>query len=260
METKKIKRELRKYAATCKKITPPDRESGIRRLLQGNESAAGDISRIKGSLWTFVLEQIGWMERYCLFWQVAWIILFRYMLGDGAAFIGGGSEKEILTMISILPPLLVLLTVEEIAKVYQRSMLEIEYATKYSLRTAVMIRMAVLCVAHLLILSICVLCRQSLPDSDTGRILVYGLTPMVLMTGVILKLMQYFQGDRLRNAAVGVWLLMAVLLIIGNARYFERCQPVYFKGWCMACVIGIAFDIRQFICLNQKLKEYEQIV
>lgn len=275
MEQRKIKKRLRQYAAACKAIAPTEKEVGIQRLLQievheGKERKsfwqktdldAVSVSCTRGTLWTFILEQIGYLGRYCLFWQAAWIFFFCYMMRGGMAqFIGAAKENEVLVAISILPPLLVLITVEEVTKIYQRSMLEIEYATKYSLRNAVMIRMSVLCVMHFLMLTICVICMHSKLESNMGKLLVYGLTPMVLVTGILLKLMQYYQGDLLRSAAVGVYLLTAALAIAGNTEYFGWYQPVYFKVWCVVCIVGIAFGVRQFMSLNKKLQNYEQIV
>ncbi len=275
MEQKEIKRRLRQYAAACKAIAPMEKEVGIQRLLQieirESKERKGSLQKTdldavsvlctRGTLWTFILEQIGYLGRYCLFWQALWVIFFCYMMRGGMAqFIGAAKGNEILVAISILPPLLVLLTVEEVTKIYQRSMLEIEYATKYSLRNAVMIRMSALCVMHFLMLMVCVVCIHSRLESNIGKLLVYGLTPMILVTGILLKLMQYYQGDLLRSAAVGVYLLTAALAIAGNTEYFGWYQPVYFKVWCMACIAGIAFGVRQFMSLNKKLENYEQIV
>ena len=172
---------------------------------------------------------------------------------------GAEGGNEILITISLLPPILVLLTVEEITKVYHRSMLEIEYATKYSLQGVVMTRMSVLCVFHSLILAVCILLFGARIDSGMGRLLVYGFTPMVLITGVLLKLMQHCQGELLRNAIVSVYGIAVIFAVIGNARYFDCFRPDYFQIWCIVCIGGIAFGVWQFVCLNKKLSGFERI-
>lgn len=257
MEQNMIKKQLRQYAAACNKLIPEEKEARIQHLLQ----IEGQKKNSKGTLWTFIWEQIGYLGRYCLLWQTAWVVLFYYVMHGGVAkLIGEAAENGMLVAIAILSPLLVLLTVEGVTKIYHKSMLEIEYATKYSLRSAVMIRMSVLCVTHFLILTVCVICMHSRLESNTGKLLIYGLTPMVLVTGILLKLMQSYQGDLLRGAAVSIYLFTAALAVIGNTKYFGWYQPAYFKVWCIACAAGIAFDIRQFMCLNTKLENYEQIV
>lgn len=267
MEQREIKRKLKQYAAECKKIVPVEKELQIQKLLQIENSlrikdlTVDSISRTRGNLWNYVWEQIGYLGKYCLIWQTVWIALFWYMMRYGALqFFGENNENEVLVTISILSPILVLLTAEEVTKVYQRSMLEIEYATKYSLRSAVMIRMAALCVVHSLLLMICIICLHSRMESNLGRLLVYGFTPMLLVTGIVLKLMQYYQGDLLRSAAVGIYMLVAALAVIGNTGYIGWYQPDYFKVWCAVCAAGIVFSIRQFVRLSSKLASYEQIV
>ena len=128
---KNIKTKMRQYAAACKKILAQMEDSGkkeenIKALL-----LITPLPRTRGKRWNFVLEQIGYLGRYCLVWQTLWVVLFWYLLRHGIPYMGAENrENEVLVLVSLLPPLLALLTVEEITKVYQRSMLEIEYATK----------------------------------------------------------------------------------------------------------------------------------
>lgn len=272
MEQKEIKRKLRQYASASKKIVLIEKESKIQKLLQiekevktqeilhGDDTA--DIAlNTRGSVWTFILEQLGYLGRYCLFWQAAWLAVFCYVMLNGVpALLGKSGQNGILMAVSLLAPLLVLLTVEEVTKVYLRSMLEIEYATKYSLRSAVMVRMAALCTVHFFMLLTCILCLHSRLESNVWRLLIYGITPMLIMTGIILKLMQHCQGEILRNVAAGLYMFMAVWGIAGDMERFGWYQPAYLKYWCIACAVGIIFDVWQFVCLNKKLGVYEQIM
>ena len=275
MEPREIKRRLKQYASACEKIVPMEKELRIqelmqievqhteehKNLLQMPDLNAVPVSCTRGTVWNFIWEQIGYLGRYCLIWQVVWIALFIYMMQYGVSYFFGESDGNgILVAVSILTPLLILLTVEEVTKVYHRSMLEIEYATKYSLRSAVMIRLSSLCVVHALLPVICIVCLHSRLESDMGRLLIYGFTPMVITTGILLKLMQYCQGELLRSAAVGIYVMTAALVVVGNTKYFEWYQPEWFKAWCMVCAVGVVFVIRQFVCLNGKLSRYEQIV
>ncbi len=259
MGQKRMEKRLKQYAAACENILPEKKEERIRELLQ-----TGQGFRTRGNLWDFIIEQMGYLGRYCLFWQALWAVCFCYLMRHGIPWFiditGNGNGKGVFVMISLLPPLLVLLTVEEVTKVYQRSMLEIEYAAKYSLRSAVMVRMLALCVFHSMVLAVCIVCLHSRLDAAMGKLFVYGFTPMILVTGGLLKLMQFYQGEVLRSASVSLYLLMAVLAIIGSTGYFQWYQPDCFRVWCVMCMIGILFVIRQFICLNDKLASFERIV
>lgn len=275
METREIKKKLRQYALVCKKIVPIEKELRIQELvqiemqhakkckssLQKTNLNAAPVSCTRGTIWNFIWEQIGYLGRYCLIWQAVWIALFFYMMQYGVPYFFGESDGNgILVAVSILTPLLILLTIEEVTKVYHRSMLEIEYATKYSLRSAVMIRLSFLCVVHALLAVICIVCLHSRLESDVGRLLVYGFTPMIIATGILLKLMQYCQGELLRSATVGIYVMMISLAAVGNTEYFGWYQAEWFKVWCVVCAAGVVFVIRQFMCLNVKLSNYEQIV
>lgn len=259
MGQREIKKKLKRYAATCEKLVPEEKEYRIREIMRTD--AAVPILRTRGTLWNFVLEQLGYLGRYCLIWQAVWIVLFCYMMRHGAAQIfGRNSGNEALMAVSILPPLLILLTVEEVTKVYQRSMLEIEYATKYSLRSAVMLRMLVLCIVHSVILLLCIVCLHSGTEMGLGRLLVYGFTPMTITASVVFKIMQYWQGELLRMASAGLYAVAIGLIIAGNAGYFDWYQPAYFKVWCIVCAVGIVCGGRQLMYLNRKLASYEAIV
>ena len=263
MGQKEIEKKLKQYAAVSEKIVPENRECRIRELLQTSveDSDMSGLVRIRGTLWNFVWDQIGYLGRYCLIWQALWILVFWYMMRYGVSdFWGRDSGNGILVTVSILTPLLVLLTVEQVTKVYQRSMLEIEYATKYSLRSVVMIRMLALCVVHSMILVICILCLYSRTEAEPEQLLVYGFTPMIVVTAILFGLMQHFQGETLRSAAVGLYALMTGLMAIGNTEYLEWYQPVYFRVWCMVCGIGIVSGACQLVYLNRKLSSYESIV
>ncbi|MDE6387902.1 MAG: hypothetical protein K2L82_08875 [Lachnospiraceae bacterium] len=267
MGQRKTEKRLKQYAAACRKIVPENRESQIQELLRVEKSlqtkaiAMDSVSYTRGTLWDFILEQIGYLGKYCFIWQIAWIVFFCYMMRHGVTdLFGENNGNAVLTAVSLMPPLLILLTVEEVTKVYQRSMLEIEYATKYSLRSAVMIRMLVLCVMHSLILVICILCQHSGIEANMGRILVYGFTPMTVITALLFKLMQHWQGQLLRSASAGLYVLTAGLIMVGSTERFNWYQPAYLKVWCIVCVIGIASGVRQFVRLNGKLASYEMIV
>lgn len=255
-----IEVKMRQYAVACEQLLEEMEKSGekeerIKTLLQ-----IAPPSRTRGNRWNFVLEQIGYLGRYCLVWQVLWAVLFLYFMRHGVPYLGKmDRENEVLVLISLLPPLLVLLTVEEITKVYQRSMLEIEYATKYSLQNVVLVRMLTLSVFHALILAAAIVSVHAGVDSDIGTLLVYGFTPMILVTGILMKLMQCCHGEQLRSAGISVYVMTVICAVGGNTKYFGWYQPKYFGIWCLLGIAGMIFAIWQFDCLRRKLDSYEQI-
>lgn len=260
MTQKKLKKQLKQYAAECRMLIPKEKEEQIASLLQVNALLQEKVpQKTRGSAFSFVLEQIGYLGKYCLVWQIAWIVLFWYLVRHGVNyFFGEAGGTGILVIISLLPPILVLLTVETVTKVYQRSMLEIEYATKYSLREVVIVRMLFLGIFHSVIFVAEVIALHKGLDSDAGKLLVYGFTPMIMITGILLKIMQYCQGEQLRGAGIGVYLGTVIFAVMGNTKYFEWYKPLYFKLWCTVCIIGVFWSGYQFVCLCRKLATFEK--
>ena len=266
MTQRKLKKQLRQYAAECKMLIPKEKEKQIVSLLQAESRVQTKALlqekapyKTRGSAVSFVLEQIGYLGKYCLVWQIAWIVLFCYLMRHSVGyFFGEADGNGVLVMISLLPPLLVLLTVETITKVYQRSMLEIEYATKYSLLEVVIVRMLFLGVFHCVILAVEIIVLHKGLESDAGKLLIYGFTPMIMITGVLLKIMQYCQGEQLRSAGIGVYLGTVILTVMGNTKYFGWYEPFYFKVWCAVCVLGVFWSGYQFVCLCRKLATFEK--
>lgn len=261
MGQRKIEKKMKRYLQICNTIVPKEKEESIQILLEHYELCKKNVECNRGTLRSFLWEQLGYLGRYCLAWQILWAFLFCYLTRHGSfRFIGGKNGREVLAMVSMLPPVLVLLTVEETAKIYHKSMLEIEYATRYSLRSAVMVRLVSLCLFHSAILAGCMVFMHGRLGVRIGEILIYGFTPMLLITGILLKLMQYCQGEMLRSISVGVYAMTVVLLIVGNTEYFGWFHPSFFPVWCMVCAAGVLFMGWQFISLNGKLVTFERMI
>lgn len=256
MKQKDIRKKLKEYEVLSRSICSEEKESRIEKLLFMEHALY-----TRGSLWDFIWEQAGYLERYCLIWQMLWMVLFLFLVQLlGIQFQEKESQEGVLVLFSLLPSLLVLLTVEEITKVYQKTMLEIEYTTKYSLKSVVMIRMAVLCIINFLILTAGVFGGNVFADFNVSMLLVYGFTPMILMMGIMLKLMQYCQGEMLQNGVIGSYAFMAVLAVFHYVKGLGWYQPENFRIWCLICIAGTIFALRQFVLLNRKLASCEHIL
>lgn len=261
MGQRETERKLKRYAQICNAVVPKEREKSLQILLRYHDLCRKSVECTRGTVWDFLWEQLGYLGRYCLVWQSLWALLFCYLTKEGSfRLIGGKNGREVLALVSMLPPLLVLLTVEEVTKIYHKSMLEIEYATKYSLRSVVMVRMVVLCIFHSVILVVCMIFLHGRLGVRIGEVLVYGFTPMLLITGILLKLMQYCQGEMLRGISAGLYGLTVLVIIAGNTERLGWFHPSFFKIWCMACAAGILFVGWQFVKLNGKLGSFERMV
>lgn len=255
MTQKEMEKKLRRCALSCRKIPEDAKEANIQKLLQ-----LTPIPRTRGTLWDFVLEQVGYLGRYCLLWQLLWLALFCWLMEQNILPLGKKNGSEIFVLLSLLPPVLVLLTVGEITKVYQRSMLEIEQVTKYSLEKVVVIRMLILCIFHSLILFFAILYLRGRSDSHLEKLFIYGFTPMILMTGILLWLMKNFQGEHLKAWALSLYGVILAFALLENTRHFDLYNPSYFNLWCLLFWAGIPFLICQFTALRKKLSNLEHLL
>lgn len=249
MTTKEVKRNLQKYSLACENIVSNEKEERITEILKSQK-----LQRNRGSLLDFFCEQFGYLGKYCLIWQALWMILFYYLMKNIS-----GSKNSLMVLLSVLPAILTLINVEDITKIYQRSMLEIEYATKYSIQNLVMIRMMTLCLFHSILLVIGIVSVKTQFELELVKLLVYGFTPMILMTGILIYLMKYFKGEQLRFAGVVVYVGILIFCVIGNMERFSIYSLNYFRLWVLTCAASMVMLVYQIFKLRERLGNFEKL-
>lgn len=210
--------------------------------------------RKKSSWGEFVLLQLGFVNKIVWFWQGVWMLFFFYAVGKGDVF---HFTNETLYILSMAPPLLLLLTVEEVARIYNRSMLEIEYATKYSLKKVVMTRMLVLSIINGGLLFGGIFFAKEWMEMRFIEVLVYSLTPFLLMTFLILKMMTKWQGVQLHYVAISVYICFLLVIVVGGMEQFDIYRQNIFGIWICLFVVGLIATIIQWRRLGQYLECFE---
>lgn len=205
--------------------------------------------RKNGSFGGFVLSQAYFMDKMVLFWQVLWLLSFFFLTGEG-----GNSffTDKVLCILSMAPPLLLLLTVEEVSRVYNRSQLEIEYATKYSLKKAVMVRMLLLSSLNGVFLTVGIVYARGRIGLALSETLVYGLTPLLLMTCLLLAFMQRWSGEKLKYAGVSIYVFMSVFLLSGQ----ESKWDIYSKNLLGVWLLVLACSAVAAVCEWRRLMRH----
>lgn len=212
--------------------------------------------RKKSSIGEFVLAQIGFVNKMVWFWQGVWILLFLFAVWKGKLF---HVTNENLCILSMAPPLLLLLAVEEITKVYARSMLEIEYATKYSLKKVVMARMLIVGVVNGILLFGGILFAGERLNMKLIEVLVYSLTPLLLMTFLLLKMMTVWNGEQLHYAGISLYVFFLFIVIVGRGERFNIYQQELFGAWLLLFVCGLIAAIAQGRVLAKRLECFEML-
>lgn len=252
MREKDVIRSL-KAAAGEKVVIDEERK----RQLIGNIVSRELPVRKKCSFPEFVISQIRFIDKKVWFWQGMWMLLFFYVVRQGNLF---HITNETLCILSMAPPLLLLLTVEEVARVYNRSMLEIEYATKYSLKKVVLVRMMILGAVNAALIAVGILFARGQTGMRLIEVLVYSLTPLLLMTFLLLKIMTRCKGGQINYAGVALYFCFLLLILIGRMERFDIYMPDAFEIWLLCFVCGMAATIYQFAGLIKRLDCFEVLL
>lgn len=210
--------------------------------------------RSRGSSIDFLLTQIGFVNKIVWFWQGVWMLLFWYAVWNGDAL---QLTNGHLCILSMAPPLLLLLTVEEVSKVYNRSMLEIEYATKYSLKKVVLMRMLVLSTVNGMLLSVGILLAGNRLELPLLEALVYSMTPLLLMTFLLLKLMRRLQGEQLQYAGISLYIVFVLIVLVGRMERYNIYSARLFGIWVLLFVSGLLAVVYQGHKLGRHLENFE---
>lgn len=204
----------------------------------------------------FLVTQVRFIDKTALFWQLVWLVLFVCAVWK-EDLLSITSEK--LCILSMTPPLLLLLSIEQVARIYNRSMLEIEYATKYSLKKIVMGRMLILSIGNGIVLLTGILIAGNLLGLSVGSLTAYGLAPLVIMTFLLLCLMQKWSGEQLVYAGVSIYAVMLLLVLFGRNEYLNIFAPAYQNLWLAVLAAGVCGTAAAVKRLGRTLEHFESL-
>lgn len=248
-------RELRKKLhQIAREDIPFDREKKeavIAAVLTGEAAM-----RKTCSFWEFLLAQLRFLNRMVFLGQALWLGLFLWAvwMGEGVFW-----ENGILCILSMAPPLLLLLSVDEMARVYNRSMLEIECTTKYSLKEVVLSRLLISGTTNGAILLAGILLAGSHSGVALLETLVYSLTPLVLMICLLLLLMKRWKGEQLKYVSVCCYVFLVLMILVGRSRPWNIYRENFLGIWLLLLLGGIVGCIRQLHSLLRCLDSFEQL-
>ena len=249
IQKKEIERQLHRAAKQKVTLEEDKKQENIRRIVEMDLPVSKN-----GTIKDFFKSQICFLNKTVVFWQILWIICFSYLLKNRELF---PVNHEVLSLVSMIPPLLLLLTVEEITRVYQRSMLEIEYATKYSLKKVVMVRLLILSVMNGLVLLFGAFVAKKELQITLIDIILYGMTPMIWMTSFILLFMKKWMGEQLKYASISCYVICFLMLMIGGRKRVSIYAEVYRNVWVLLLVIGVVALVYQVMKLHRHLSKFE---
>lgn len=241
-----LKRKLYQYGKESRRMTAPGQNTNMLRLMEHAKKYESH-----NGVFDFVLTNIGMTGKCCIVWQALW--LGAFLLAETSGQI---TRFGFEVLLSILPPLLVVLTADNISRIYNRSMLEIECTTKYSVIQIVMLRMSILTFSNYFVVFTGILIIHSGVNAQLTELLLYGFTPMILSEAILLELMRLIKGEELKTAG------FVLYAVIAGASFVMKRQiwNVYFtegiRIWMLILVCGIVWTVVGFIRLGKDLSNY----
>ena len=151
----------------------------------------GQIRFVRPSLWVVQM----------LFWLVVSTGMYR-LQSDGI------QEFRMYSLIAMVTPVLFVFQIEQFAKIYQQSMLEIELTTRFSLKKLLLARLLIFGTVDLFVLAGWIAFWHVGTESDLWRIALYSLVPFNLMVAGLFALLRFEHSGHYSYIAISY---MAVL-------------------------------------------------
>lgn len=189
----------------------------------------------------FIFGQIGFIRPY------TWIGQF-IMLFIGCAIIHyyvkmGYMDYRVLSMVSAVIPLFLVFHIEELARICKKSMLEIEMATKYSLKKLMLSRLFILGIVDLITMGCFIMFLNWHLQESLFAILLYSIVPFNITVIGMFHLLKYSGRNMYHYLAVAYVLLVSICFIklpdYEPPMYSNAYQDIWLIAAILSCFVLI---------------------
>lgn len=253
----KAEQKLAQYKKNMRELQSPNRDENILKLLEAEQKLGRN-----SSFPDFVLGQIGIVGTYGCLFEIIWLSAFLLIFfTDGLWGMFGRTES--LALISASPSVLILLTAEDLSRIFHRSMMEIEKTTKYSLQQIAMMRLHIYGIMHGVAVLAGILAVSGNLERGLVELAVYGYTPFILASALLYELARRFKGENLMIAGgaicTGIFFLLAIVIRPEEPgmNRLDIYSVANFDIWKMLFVAAIAIYVFEIIVMRKELKHYE---
>ncbi|MPQ30595.1 hypothetical protein E4V42_04005 [Clostridium estertheticum] len=216
------------------------------------------IPKFRASNKQFILSQIGFIRKRIWIFQI--IILGLLCLGFYNIRAQDSLNFRTFSLISILAPLLLIVNVDEISRVYNKSMLEIEFSTKNSLKKVLVTKMLVLGITDCIALIIMMIFEGNLMNISILRVIMYTLVPFNLVCIGCMKLMKYFNGNELNYACVTYSTLLITILLLGRLNDLGIYAQDFILSWIIMYAITTVIFALEMKTMWNRLGLFDEVI
>lgn len=198
------------------------------------------------SMWQFMWQQFWYIKKWMWFIS-AGVFLFGTVLCRSL-------DRETVWILCALVPYLALTLLTESGKSRAYHMDELEYATRFSLKSLLLARMGVLGICHGVILFFFFICMNTgfLPDPGD---LFYIIVPYLLTVCLGFKFLRIFRGKETVYISVGIPAFVSLCMVMINQMFPIIYGIAMVKVWVLASVIVIIFTVKETALFIKQTEE-----
>lgn len=198
-------------------------------------------------VYEFLYVQIGYIRKWA--WCVSGLVFAVSVLG--LAFL----PDRVLWLISGLTPLLALTIVSESGRSERYEMAELEMATRFSLRSVTLARLAILGLMNLLLLGVLFPIGLWSGTSTPLAAALYMITPFLLTTFIGLYIVRKLSGQEAMYACVGTSVGISMFLFLSHNVipfiYREQCLA----AWMITALALLVGNGKQYVAMIKQTEE-----
>lgn len=181
----------------------------------------------------FILGQLRFMKPRTWLGQLLVLVVFMVMLWSKYV------DYMQLSLLSVMTPLFLVFHIEELARVCNKSMLEIELATKHSLKKLILSRLCILGITDFVMMCGWILFLNSCLKESLFGILLYSLVPFNITVMGMLYLLKYSGKGTYAYQALSYTIFVCVCFIV-----IPQYKPLIYSSsyqdiWLLAYVVSL---------------------
>ena len=150
-------------------------------------------------------------------------------------------EDKYVSMVYGLIPFLVMISLTESTRSYRYGMEELELSTRFSLKSIIMARMAMLGVGNLAVLIVI----ANILGQREGYHLLHVLTPYFLTAGGSLYIVRMVRGNENTFFCFTLAIAVSFLQMLLPWQFKEVFMPDYMPIWVALFVVGIVMTVKE---------------
>lgn len=182
---------------------------------------------------------------YLVWMQVRYISKWVWLVSVGICVVIYAAtyimDEKYVSMVYGLVPFLVLISVTESMRSYRYGMEELELSARFSLKSIVMARMAMLGVGNLIVLLVIV----NVLGQRAGYHVLHILTPYFLTAGGGLYIVRMVRGSENTFYCFMLAIAVSFLQMLLPWRFSELLTPNYVPIWAALFVVGIVMTAKE---------------